>query len=923
MSFRSNIDRCFTVYTARTGRDFFCFLLTSFVLTVLLPLKIHGQIAAEWDFSHGMLGWKGNHYVTDLTSSQQGLSFTSTGIDPWIEGPAINLRADQLTKVTIRMKSNANSSGELFYGPYFQAGHSVRFAVNNDGDWHDYELIIQEPLGRNTRFRLDPATSPGHIGVAFIRVETLVKWEDPPYQKPVPPEPGRIRAGAVESGLLKLEYRESRIGDFVIDVGGHQIAVGYGNELLGVLFDDVIEWLDLNEGIVTTEQGPDRVTLTAHLTDDDGATWKITREIRPGPIDGVIAVDARIQVDADRQVICVPWLTIFPGLGTFGQSKEQALFAGLEYLSDEPSSSEADIAAPGHLRLAPDPVKVTFPLMTISTDGRYVGLIWNPSEWINPLFDSPDRIFGSGAHVMALTGPAVGKSRIENSLVALAPVRFTANDPITARMWIIGGEGKTVVPAVRTYVDLQSLPPVPEFEGGLSSAARLLAHGWVYSKIREGGLFRHAVWADLFNAGPAPDAAMFIDWLAASLSEADGELIAELYMARDLALSSIPESQHMVGGVSHVRPLAAPLLFGDLEAYVQRQYDSAVDALGQFDVNGVKAYRPGEIDYGKTHFANNANGYGAGNLARILEGATLSANSELIQAALELLDKQTVLYANTVPRGAQTWEIPLHTPDILASGYLVKAYVLGHVLSGREDYLEQACYWAWTGVPFVYLANPTEGRIGPYATIPVFGATNWKGSWFGRPVQWCGLVYASALHLLHQYEPEGPWLQIAKGITASGLQMAWPLDDPERLGLLPDFILLKSQNRDGPAINPGTTQAHVPELFDVGKIYDLRRLPIHDCFIHAPCAIRDVVEDGDSVAFTVDGWGATPGSGPYSILVSGWKGPTPYVLVWPLGQGLDIEPNRSPVYRAFTAGAELLIIDVAGPAGIQITKRTP
>ena len=522
MPIYSSKYRCLVVYTTRTGCDFFCFLLTSLILTVLFPLKIHGQNATEWDFSRGMLGWEGNHYVTDLTASRQGLSFTSTGIDPWIEGPAINLQTDQLTKVTIRMKSNANSNGELFYGSYFQAGHSVRFAVNNDGDWHDYELIIQEPLGRNTRFRLDPATNEGNIGVAFIRVETFVKWEDPPYQKPTVPEPGRRRTGVVESGLLKLEYIESQIGNFGIDVGGHEIAFGYRNELLGVLFDDIIQWLDLNEGIVTTEQGPDRVTLTAHLSDDKGATWKITREIRPGPIDGVIAVDARIEVDVDRRVICVPWLTIFPGLGTFGQSKEQALFAGIEYLSDEPSSSEADISAPGHLRQAPDPVKVTFPLMTILTDGRYVGLIWNPSEWINPLFDSPDRIFGSGAHVIALTGPAVGKNRIENSLVALAPVRFTANDPITARMWIIGGEGKTVVPAIRTYVDLQSLHPVPEFEGGLSSAVRLLAHGWVYSKIREGGLFRHAVWADRFNAGPAPDAAMFIDWLAASLSEADG-----------------------------------------------------------------------------------------------------------------------------------------------------------------------------------------------------------------------------------------------------------------------------------------------------------------------------------------------------------------------------------------------------------------
>jgi len=47
---------------------------------------------------------------------------------------------------------------------------------------------------------------------------------------------------------------------------------------------------------------------------------------------------------------------------------------------------------------------------------------------------------------------------------------------------------------------------------------------------------------------------------------------------------------------------------------------------------------------------------------------TLRADATWTEAALELLDKQTLLYANTVPRGAQTWEIPLHTPDILAAG---------------------------------------------------------------------------------------------------------------------------------------------------------------------------------------------------------------------------------------------------------------
>jgi len=77
-----------------------------------------------------------------------------------------------------------------------------------------------------------------------------------------------------------------------------------------------------------------------------------------------------------------------------------------------------------------------------------------------------------------------------------------------------------------------------------------------------------------------------------------------------------------------------------------------------------------------------------------------------------------------------------------------------------------------------------------------------------------------------------------------------------------------------------------------------------------PCAIRDVVENDDGGIFTVDGWGDTPGSEPYCILVSGWKGPTPYVTVWPLGQESGPEPNRSFAHRASVAGAERLIIDV-------------
>jgi hypothetical protein len=288
--------------------------------------------------------------------------------------------------------------------------------------------------------------------------------------------------------------------------------------------------------------------------------------------------------------------------------------------------------------------------------------------------------------------------------------------------------------------------------------------------------------------------------------------------------------------------------------------------LGGFDEKGIKLYRPGGTDYSRTHFAKHANGFAGRDVARILESATLSADKELINKALALLDKQTALYADTVPRGAQTWEVPLHTPDILASAHMVKAYTLGYIITSEQKYLDQARYWAWTGVPFVYLYSPTPGKVGPYATIPVLGATNWKAPlWIGLPVQWCGLVYGSALHLLSEYDAKSSWQKIAKGITVAGLQMSWPVTDKERQGLLPDSFDLRQQMGAGPAINPGTVQAHVPELYEQGKLYDIKKLRNRGWFIHAPCIISDIREDKTSVTFTVDGWGDKQ----YFVLVSG------------------------------------------------------
>jgi hypothetical protein len=151
------------------------------------------------------------------------------------------------------------------------------------------------------------------------------------------------------------------------------------------------------------------------------------------------------------------------------------------------------------------------------------------------------------------------------------------------------------------------------------------------------------------------------------------------------------------------------------------------------------------------------------------------------------------------PRGAQTWELSLHTPDILASAHLVRAYVRGYELSGKKEYLDLARKWALSGVPFVYLWE--DRPVMRSGTIAVFGATNWtQPNWIGLPVQWCGLVYADALVLLAPYDRSLDWNKLARGILIVGEQMQY--SSGPLVGCLPDSFALAKQERRGPAINP-------------------------------------------------------------------------------------------------------------------------
>ncbi|MBA7621011.1 hypothetical protein ES703_28368 [subsurface metagenome] len=222
-------------------------VLFGVMVILMMPVGACGGTVVEWDFSKGVHGWTGNNRVENLRSSPEGLIVKSTGLDPWIEGPAVDLPGDKMIRVKIRMKSNADTGAELFYGKGFRAGRSVPFRVRNDGQWHNYSLIIKDRLGRGTRFRLDPCADKGEVAVAFIKAETVSKIVPPSLEKPKRPDKDKRTPISVKSGSLEFHHHGKMWGNSIFTVNGVEMAVEYNAGLIGVLFDGEAEWLNLGK----------------------------------------------------------------------------------------------------------------------------------------------------------------------------------------------------------------------------------------------------------------------------------------------------------------------------------------------------------------------------------------------------------------------------------------------------------------------------------------------------------------------------------------------------------------------------------------------------------------------------------------------------------------------------------------------------
>ena len=376
---------------------------------------------------------------------------------------------------------------------------------------------------------------------------------------------------------------------------------------------------------------------------------------------------------------------------------EQGLFAGVEYLGKgEHSSSTLDIETPEHLRFEPDPMKVTMPLMATVTDRASVAVAWDDMT-LQPVFAVPDFLDGTASHRLALEGKSIQ-----------AAIRIGDG-------WSAGGR---LEPLILWAVQRRGLPPLPAPPRSFDDQMKLslAAYSGMVYDAQTGGYY-HAV--------------------VPGRREIRGGYFADHASAIWRITGRVPDLPQLQFGGAHVANHASYFVSGRAADWL-RTINGMADGL-------IRAQQPdGSYRYDGTfrrgHFEDTASGICSRPAYQLLEQAYYTGDKESLAAALKTLE---FMKRFRTPRGAQTWEVPLHTPDILASGQAVWAYVRAYQLTGDRNHLAEARRWAVTGLPFVY--QWSNQPIMLYATTPVYGATHWKGpNWIGLPVQWCGTVYAYA-----------------------------------------------------------------------------------------------------------------------------------------------------------------------------------
>ncbi len=524
----------------------------------------------------------------------------------------------------------------------------------------------------------------------------------------------------------------------------------------------------------------DRLVFEATYTDEDGTTWtcRVTFTLE----NEAPWFRASYEIAADHSVSLLAWTgpEYLAGESSFGDVRETGMFPGLEFLMDEEQSSGTDfVDPPASVRYVPHPNKVTIPLMSVSQNGFTTGLIWDPLQRWDGSHDTPAALYASpntwqhqANHLMRLFVPGASSGLRENEDQLREPYQLEAEQPLRLDARLFVAPADDLLAPLDVYFMGNSLPQLPEMPFTYAEAISLSLESYTDTTWAPNTRGWHYTLADPWGPGSNPAIALHL-WLA-TLEE--GVQAGTVTRYRELISAS--QALSPAGGQPNTwfyEPTLAMHLATEQpgpgaikELMLSKVSGQAADGSWPFTpIN--RSGRP----FGEA--GNTSSGWVATFAFPILYAARITGDRTLAESgmrALAYLEEQPLR-----PEGAQTWELSLQVPDILGSAWAVQAFVEGYRLTGETRYLEQAQRWAYSGLPFVYLWNAPDRELMAYATIPVFGASNYTFPWFGKPVMWNGLDYAIGLQgLAQELDREGmsqllDWRRIAEGITIASMQM--------------------------------------------------------------------------------------------------------------------------------------------------------
>lgn len=147
-----------------------------------LPPNAPDRIVQAWDFEEADMTWEISQQVASLAIRNGALVGTAEGADPAVAVRGIDLPADDITHVRVRMRANRPGATQIYFatsdGPNPAENGIATMAVAGDMVYRDYETRLQGQPGWSGRllyFRVDPANGQSNDATFEIDSVTLVQ----------------------------------------------------------------------------------------------------------------------------------------------------------------------------------------------------------------------------------------------------------------------------------------------------------------------------------------------------------------------------------------------------------------------------------------------------------------------------------------------------------------------------------------------------------------------------------------------------------------------------------------------------------------------------------------------------------------------------------------------------------------------------